>query len=143
MFSKEKSVLNEYIKEKNLRHTEQRNIILEECLRSKKHFSAEEIYSIIRKKNPEIGIATVYRTLKLLHESGICSELVFDDGITRYEPVKEEHHDHLICEKCGKIVEIVSPVIEDMQMEIADRNGFTITRHRLEIYGKCQACRSK
>jgi Fur family ferric uptake transcriptional regulator len=130
-----------YMAEKGLKSTKQREIILEAFLRDGSHSSTEELYLRLRKKHPRLGYATVYRTLKLFAECGIAEERHFGDGQTRYEcSGTGDHHDHLICTVCGKIVEFEDPRIEQLQDEVAELNGFTIKRHRLELYGRCQDC---
>jgi Fur family ferric uptake transcriptional regulator len=109
-------------------------------LEAKQHVSSEDLYQSVREQHPTIGYTTVYRTMKLLAEAGLATERHFDDGITRYE-IEQEHHDHLVCTECGKIVEFESDVIEDAQDEIARRQGFKILRHRHELYGHCSDCR--
>lgn len=127
---------------KGLKATRQREQILEEFLRAGSHLSVEELYLSIRKKNPRIGYATVYRTLKLFAEFGIAEQRQFGDGHTRYESTSvDEHHDHLICTGCGKIVEFEDPDIEDLQIKVAGKHGFTIERHRLNLFGLCRDCR--
>jgi Fur family ferric uptake transcriptional regulator len=93
--------------------------------------------------NPRVGYATVYRTLKLLKECGLAAERHFDDGQARYEPTEEtaQHHDHIICERCGKIVEFNSEELERQQERIARFLGFVVSRHRMELYGICSDCR--
>ena len=96
----------------------------------------------MKKRLPEIGIATVYRTLKLLKESGLCKEIRLDDGVTRYEHLyKHDHHDHLICSECGDLIEVLDPEIETLQKKLAKKHGFRIDSHKLEIYGTCRECR--
>jgi len=127
--------------EKGLKSTQQREIILEEFLRDGSHCSTEELYLRLRRKHPRLGYATVYRTLKLFAECGIAEERHFGDGQTRYESSDhDEHHDHLICTVCGTIVEFEDPRIEELQEQVARQHGFVIRRHRLELYGCCQAC---
>ncbi|NIQ97041.1 MAG: transcriptional repressor [Desulfuromonadales bacterium] len=129
---------------KGLKSTQQREVILDYFLRSGSHLSTEELYLKIRKKHPNIGYATVYRTLKLFAESGIAEELNFGDGQTRYEAVgNEEHHDHLVCTECGKILEFENEEIEHLQEKVAKQHGFKIKNHRLELYGLCAACSDK
>jgi Fur family ferric uptake transcriptional regulator len=133
-YKKEIELFDDYIRGKNLRHSEQRIQVLEVFLKSEKHLSADELYRMVKKKNPSIGTATIYRTLKLLRESGLCRELKFDDGTTRYEHLYgHEHHDHLICTSCGKLVEALDPEIEKMQIKLAKAHGFYIKNHKLEI----------
>ncbi len=127
--------------EKGLKVTRQREIILEEFLRDGSHVSIDELYLRVRSKNRRIGHATVYRTLKLFEECGIAEQRQFEDGHTRYESTSgEEHHDHLICVCCGKIVEFEDPQIEKLQIKVAGQHGFTIERHRLNLYGRCGDC---
>ncbi len=142
-FQKEKAIFTEYIRSKNLKHSEQRQLIMDVFLKTEKHLTAEELYEMVKKKNPSIGYATIYRTMKLLTEAGLCRELHVVDGVTRYEHLyNHKHHDHLICTKCGKFVEIESPRIEELQEKIAKKHGFILTRHRLELYGLCKSCKN-
>ena len=128
--------------DKGLKSTRQREVILEEFLSVGSHLSTEELYLRLRRKNPRIGYATVHRTLKLFAECGIAEQRHFGDGQARYEASDlDEHHDHLICTSCGKIVEFEDPRIEQLQDEVARQHGFSIERHRLELYGCCASCR--
>ncbi len=139
---KAQKVLEEYIRRKNLKHSKQRMQILEIFLKNENHLSAEELFAIVRKKIPSIGLATVYRALRLFCECGICRELKVDDGIARYEHLYgHQHHDHLICTKCGRFVEIMNPQIEKLQERVARAKGFTPEKHRLQIYGICNRCK--
>ncbi|NQZ96268.1 MAG: transcriptional repressor, partial [Myxococcales bacterium] len=105
------------------------------------HTTFEELYQRAREQASNIGYTTVYRTMKLLCEAGLASERHFDDGITRYE-IAHEHHDHLVCTRCGTIVEFECEMIEKAQDQIAKRYGFRILRHRHELYGLCENCQS-
>jgi Fur family ferric uptake transcriptional regulator len=137
-----KEKFKKFILAKGLKSTRQREIILEEFLRASSHLSTEELYLRLRRKNPQIGYATVHRTLKLFAESGIAEQRHFGDGQARYEASgHDEHHDHLICVVCSKIVEFEDPRIEQLQDEVAEKHGFSIERHRLELYGRCENCR--
>jgi len=139
-----KTRFREYLSTQGLKSTRQRNTILDEFVKCGGHQSAEDIYLRLRKKHPTIGYATVYRTLKLFAECGIAVERHFGDKQTRYEILeKGEHHDHLICNGCGTIVEFECPRIEQLQDEVALENGFQITDHRLELYGLCEKCARK
>lgn len=137
-----KKIFSDFITEKGLKSTRQRDIILDFFLSSDRHMSIEELYLKLRAKHPNIGYATVYRTLKLFAESGIAREIQFGDGQTRYEHVSEgEHHDHLVCTRCGTIEEFENETIERLQAEVADSRGFLIETHKLELYGLCLKCR--
>jgi Fur family ferric uptake transcriptional regulator len=133
----------QFIAQKGLKSTRQRDIILECFLSSSRHISIEELYLKLRTKNPNIGYATVYRTLKLFAESGIAREIQFGDGQTRYEHANEgEHHDHLVCTRCGTIIEFENETIEQLQQDVAAAHGFQIENHKLELYGVCVKCKS-
>lgn len=137
-----KKIFRDYITQKGLKSTRQRDIILDAFLSSERHLSIEELYLKLRSKHPSIGYATVYRTLKLFAESGIAREIQFGDGQTRYEHVAEgEHHDHLVCTRCGAIAEFENEAIEKLQDEVAKIHGFVIENHKLELYGICAKCR--
>jgi len=132
---------NEFISRKGLKNTSQRRIILDAFLSSDCHFSTEDLYLKLREEYPNIGYATVHRTLKLFAECGIAAERHFGDGQTRFEPVQGgEHHDHLVCTSCGLIIEFEEPEIEKLQELVAAVHQFTIENHRLELYGQCAAC---
>lgn len=134
-------VFAEYLTQKNLKMTPQRRLILDTLLKQKDHLSSEELYSRVKKRDKSIGQATVYRTLKLLNDSGLIEPLDFADGVTRYEPsYGTDHHDHLICEKCGKNIEILDETIEHRQEELAKEHGFTLLRHKMYLYGVCADC---
>lgn len=142
-FEKEQRIFDEYISKNNLKHSEQRIKILEIFLRCERHLTADELYRLVKKVLPSVGYATIYRTLKLFSESGICRDIKLEDGITRYEPLYgHEHHDHLICIKCGKFVEVVDPEIEKLQEKLAHSKGFVPVRHKLEMYGLCKKCKN-
>ena len=129
-----------YLEKNHLKQTRQREMILQTFLEAKRHVTSEDLYQAVRKEHANIGYTTVYRTMKLLVEAGLATERHFDDGITRYE-IEHEHHDHLVCIKCGKITEFECEMIEKTQNEIAESHGFEILRHRHELYGHCADCR--
>ena len=131
-----------WIKAQGLKATAQREDIAQVFFSTTRHLSVEELYSEVRQINPRVGYATVYRTLKLLKECGLAEERHFADGQARFENIEaERHHDHLICERCGRIIEFVQPRIEELQEELAQRYGFVATTHKMEIYGICKECR--
>jgi Fur family ferric uptake transcriptional regulator len=130
-----------YLREQRLKSTAQRDAIVRVFLDSVGHISVEELYGRVRELHPGIGYATVYRTMKLLTECGIADERHFRNGEARYEMAeKGHHHDHLICESCGKIVEFAEPRIESLQEETAKRLGFELRGHKMELYGLCREC---
>jgi Fur family transcriptional regulator, ferric uptake regulator len=108
-----------------------------------RHISAEELYAEVRKVNPHVGYATIYRTLKLLKECELLYERHFDEGQARYEVAGEHHHDHFICDRCAKIIEFENDEIEEMQQRIAEKLGVTLTHHKMELYGICADCRTR
>ncbi len=132
-----KAAWNDYLQQHSLNSTQQRELIVDQFLRCRDHVSIEQLLARVRKRNRKVGYATVYRTLKLLAEAGLASQIEFGEGQTRYE-VAGEHHDHFICTSCGLILEFEDPQIERLQEEVAQRlGGFVITRHRHELYGIC------
>ena len=136
-----KQIFRDYLLTQGLKSTSQREIILDEFLRSDEHPSTEDLYLRVRKKNPQVGYATVHRTLKLFAECGIASVRNFGDGSTRYESVSEdEHHDHLVCSECGLIIEFEDDQIEKLQEKVAKKHKFKVIDHRLELYGLCEKC---
>ncbi|GAB7082038.1 Fur family transcriptional regulator [Megalodesulfovibrio paquesii] len=136
-------VFQEYLAKNQLKLTPQRMCILDVFMKHRGHVASEELYEQVKKRDPHIGQATVYRTLKLLSDSGLAKEVHFGDGLTRYESnLGEEHHDHLICERCGKNLEVVDERIEALQVELAARHGFSLTSHRMYLYGLCEECRA-
>ena len=141
-FNKETRMLEDYLAAKNLKYSRQREEILDIFLSLDRHLTASELYNIVQKKYPRLGFATIYRTLKLLCECGLCRELKLEDGTTRYEHLYgHRHHDHLICTKCGRFTEVVDPDIERLQEKLFRRHGFYPQRHRLELYGICRNCK--
>lgn len=136
--------LRRFLHTKGLKSTRQREVVAESFLAATDHVSADELYRDISTQHPGIGYATVYRTLKLLKEAGLAAERHFGEGFARFEPLEPgQHHDHLICTGCGTIVEFENPDIESLQDRVAERHGFAIDYHRLELYGRCAKCRPK
>ncbi len=120
---------------KGMRMTEQRKVIARVLSTSKDHPDVEELHRRAVAVDPNISIATVYRTVRLFEESGILERHDFRDGRSRYEETPETHHDHLIDMKSGKVVEFMDPDIERLQKIIAERLGYRLVDHRLELYG--------
>jgi Fur family ferric uptake transcriptional regulator len=142
-FDQFRQTLQTYMDTKGLRSTDQRRLIVETFFRAPNHVSIEELLAQVRAEDPKVGYATVYRTLKLMAESGIAYEREFGDGLTRYELADSQaHHDHLICDQCGRITEFEEPQIERLQDKVAAKYGFELRSHKHELYGICPVCRS-
>lgn len=137
------NIFEKFLASQNLRMTSQRELILKTFCRQRKHVTAEQLYEILKKTDKSIGHATVYRTLKLLTEAGIARELNFGEGSVRYEPDTDDaHHDHLVCVKCGEHVEFFDESIEELQKKIAEKHGYELQDHSMNLYGICSKCRS-
>jgi len=127
--------------DKGVKLTEQRKIIVRVLSESKKtygesdHPDVDELYNRVSKIDSKISIATVYRTVKILEEAGILVKHDFKAGKARYEQIQESHHDHLIDVKTGEIIEFVDDEIEKLQKKVAEKHGYTLVDHKLELYG--------
>ncbi|HEY5089242.1 MAG TPA: Fur family transcriptional regulator [Polyangia bacterium] len=131
-----------YLARKGLKTTQQREAIVDAFLRISGHVGLEDLLSSARRKYPRVGLATVYRTVKLLEEAGIAVARHFGPGQTLYEISEgRAHHDHLICDACGFIIEFESNEIEKLQDTAARRLGFNVLRHRHELFGLCEKSR--
>lgn len=137
-------VFQEYLLQKGYKNTQQRLHILQAFLEFQGHCAAEELLIEVRKRDPAVSKASVYRTLKLLCDAELAREMHFGDGFARFERRldAEEHHDHLICERCGQTIEFFSAEIERLQEELAQQHNFSPTRHRLYLYGICPGCKA-
>ncbi len=134
-------MFDEHIRNAGLRRTAQRDLILETFLGTEDHLTSEDLYSLVHRKDPTVGLTTVYRTLKLLTEAGLAREVRFGDNKTYYEHhYNHEHHDHMICTECGTVIEFLSPDIEALQDEMASSFGFRPTHHSLRLWGICAEC---
>ena len=127
--------LEELCAERGMRMTDQRRVIARVLQESADHPDVEELYRRSSAVDPRISISTVYRTVKLFEDAGIIERHDFRDGRSRYETMPEEHHDHLIDLKTGKVIEFHSAEIEALQEKIAREHGFKLVDHRLELYG--------
>ena len=134
--------LKKIVKQKGLKYTEQREIVLSVLLDAQDHLTAEEVYNEIKKEHTDsnIGIATVYRALSFLEEVDLITSIAFGTDGKKYESNAKSHHDHLICTNCGKIIEFIDDEIEKRQDKIAKKNKFKITSHSMQLYGTCEVC---
>lgn len=132
------------LKSNALKFTKQRELVLKFLYEHDDHYTPEDIYMSLKQTYPSItiGIATVYRTLTLLEESGIVSSISFGAQGKKYELGLKKHHDHLICTTCGKIIEFLDETIETQQELIAKQFNFKMTDHTMKIVGLCQACQA-
>ncbi len=133
-----------YLGRRGLKRTRQRDAIVREFIKERRHMTAEDLHRAVARRNPAIGLVTVYRTLKLLAGAGFAKERRFGKAESCYEPVLGVgHHDHLICTACGRIFEFENVEIEGLQDRVASQHGFLIQDHKLELYGLCRDCREK
>jgi len=136
----ENDIFKDYLQQFNLRWTPQRKLILDIFLKLSGHVHIDDIYSRVREQDPTIGIATLYRTMKLLVESGLAEVHTFNDKTTYERLFQIRHHDHLICKVCDKTIEFEHQLIEKYQLEICERHGFTLKSHRMDLFGICKDC---
>jgi Fur family ferric uptake transcriptional regulator len=134
-----------YLRDHQLPVTRQRDQVAAVVLGADGHLSVEEIERELRQRNVRVGTATVYRTLEVLVKSGLVRAHNFGEGFKRYEPAPtpQSHHEHLICERCGSVIEFSNERLERMIPIIADEHQFQVRRHRVELYGLCRACRAR
>ncbi|QAY68502.1 Fur family transcriptional regulator [Paenibacillus protaetiae] len=139
--------INQQLAVKGYKLTRQREATVLVLLENEKdHLSAEEVFMLVRDKFPDIGLATVYRTLDLLHELHIVEKMNFGDGVARYDlrGTEQAHmHHHIICTDCGSVVEIKDDWLLELEQRVEREYGFTVMDHRLEFLGTCKDCSSK
>jgi len=139
-----KQAFHECLKRMGLRSTVQRDVIVDEFFAQDRHLTPEELYRILRRKHRRIGFSTVYRTLKLLTGCSLVREVGTSNGTTLFEAsFNHPHHDHLICDCCGKLIEFLDQEIESIQERVALKHQFHMTGHRLIIQGICRECIKK
>lgn len=136
------------LKSKGLKATSQRKIILEVLAKKPdQHLTVEEIHEFVKKKNPEVGLATVYRTVQLLSSLHLIEKLNLDDGLVRYEiskkNAKSHRHHHLICQECGSVFMFEDDLLEQLEKRIEDTLGFRVMDHEVKLYGCCKNCMEK
>ena len=130
-----------WLAEQRLPVTRQRDLVAETVFESEEHLSVDAIGRRLRERGVRVGIATIYRTLGLLVSAGLVREHEFGEGFRRFEPAGgEEGHEHLICDRCGRVVEFANERLERMLPVIADEHAFQHRRHRVEIFGTCRDC---
>ena len=133
-----------HLKKVGLKHTDQRDTILRTFLETRDHLSTDELHRLVKKKDAKIGFTTVYRTLKLLSDCGLASEVAFQDGVARFEhQYNRRSHHHMVCTECGGSVEFLSPEVGKLEQEIGRKHHYVTTRHTFQIYGICEECRKK
>lgn len=144
-YTKLLSDFKQLLKVNGLKFTIQREVILEMLYNSDEHLTPEGLHHLIQEKHPDLntGIATVYRTLSLLEDSAMVTSLSFGAQGKKYELGAKDHHDHIICTECGSISEFVDEEIELKQKKIAEKLGFQMQEHSMQIYGICQECQNK
>ncbi|MBL8148921.1 MAG: transcriptional repressor [Blastocatellia bacterium] len=137
----EKEIFHNHLKKTGLKKTDQRDLILDVFIETEGHVSVEELYDLVKRRDPSVGFTTIYRTMKLIQDAGLAREVRFIDGRTRYEhDYKHPHHDHLICTECNGLIEFFSPEIEALQEEIAEKYNFKIVDHSHRLFGICSVC---
>lgn len=139
--NEERTLFEGYLRTRNLKMTSPRETVLKAFLENEGHLSADDILAAARALDPGIGQATVFRTVKLLADAGLARDACQDDGPRRYEHAyHHSHHDHLLCVRCGKIIEFCDPAIEKAQDKIFRANGFKAMGHTMELKGLCAEC---
>lgn len=146
----DKENFKELLKSKGLKVTNQRLLVLRALASCPgKHLTAEEIYEIVKADCPEIGLATVYRTIQLLLELNLIDRINLDDGFVRYEigsvgeNDSKHHHHHLICQSCGKVISFQDDLLEELEEKIFRTTGFQVADHEVKLYGCCKECGGK
>ncbi len=139
--TREKEIFFAYLREHGLKRTAQKELILDTFLETEGHLSVEELYKLVKQRDPSIGFVTVYRTLKSLTACGLAREVDLGDGRTRFEHFYDHpHHHHIICASCKKTIEFLSTELEDLQEKIVQRYDFKPLYHSFQIYGVCSDC---
>jgi len=144
MKSREKDIFRKYLEKRGLKLTAERQAVFDELFARHEHFEADELLVRLRAKHKKISRATIYRTLDLLVDSGIVGRVRIRESGYRYERLRAgEHHDHLICDFCGRVIEFFEPRIESLQDEVAARHGFVLLSHSHQMRGICRQCRPR
>nr|WP_273701806.1 Fur family transcriptional regulator [Tepidanaerobacter acetatoxydans] len=136
--------IEEKLKEKECRLTPQRRATLDVLIENQsKHLSTEDIYELVKNKFPDVGLATIYRTLQLFDDFNIIKKLDFNDGCYRYELSDDQRHQHhhLICIKCGNVYEFDDDLLDELEGKIYKSNDFTVLDHMVKFFGYCKNCK--
>lgn len=142
--SREREIFRKYLERRGLKLTAERQALFDELFVRHEHFEADELLVRLRAKHTKISRATIYRTLDLLVDSGIVGRVRIGESGYRYERLRAgEHHDHLICTECGRVIEFYEPRIEVLQDEVCDRHGFLAISHSHQLRGICRRCRPR
>lgn len=141
--------VKDLLREKGLKVTSQRLMVLNILSAyGDEHLTVEEIYDLAKEESPEIGLATIYRTVQVLLELHVIEKVTFDDGFARYELNGEEtgsghRHHHAICTQCGKVYSLETDLLDTLEKQVFESLGFEVTDHEVKLYGLCSACRRK
>lgn len=141
--------VKDLLREKGLKVTSQRLMVLNILsVHGDEHLTVEEIYDLAKEESPEIGLATIYRTVQVLLELHVIEKVTFDDGFARYELNGEEtgsghRHHHAICTQCGKVYSLETDLLDTLEKQVFESLGFEVTDHEVKLYGLCSACRRK
>jgi len=139
----ERRIFNEFISSKGLKKTVQRSLVLETFLSINKHVSVEDVYRIVNKKAHRVGLVTIYRTMKLIAGSGLAREVMFDDGMIKFEHAYgRQHHHHMVCTNCKQVIEFSSLQMDKAEEAVLETHDFEVSYHRYEIFGLCRECRN-
>lgn len=145
----EQERFKEMLREKKLKVTNQRLMVLEAIAdHPNEHLTAEEIYELVKDKYPEIGLATIYRTVQVLVDLHVIDKVSFDDGLARYEleltgEDSRHHHHHAICRRCGAVMSFEDDLLDNLEQAVWERMGFQVTDHEVKLYGYCAECAKK
>ena len=141
--------VKDLLREKGLKVTSQRLMVLNILsAHGDEHLTVEEIYDLAKEESPEIGLATIYRTVQVLLDLPVIEQVTFDDGCARYELNGEEtgsghRHHHAICTQCGKVYSLETDLLDTLEKQVFESLGFEVTDHEVKLYGLCSACRRK
>jgi len=139
-------VFKDHLRAAGLKDTVQRKVVLNTFLNTEKHVSVDDLYRLVNRAKRHVGYATVHRTMKLIAESGLAREVMFNDGVVRFDHCygrEHKHHHHLVCTQCKKVIEFSSQALDREEQRILSKHGFESVSHRYEIFGLCRECRQK